>query len=613
MAEIQQYFYTRLPKDQSPRNKYGFQSVFVPEKFQDRSFILELESRIHFPEYDTFEEKSVVFYRDIDGAKHLVIFWMRLLPDARDEQGRGGIFMVQGYIVPPEIHQMVQRPLTLLYGVLEKYLFIDREDALNSPLADREAGLIKPLVLSADDMALLSQEEPGGELQLWEKQLLSFMIKQTRGEMEDWVLALKGDPKPVESVLNKLAGFMPSEVREQVGWDPAFDGGKIFFSPFKTFGYSKAEPVTGRPMIFDLATLSFLDSSLFHRLLSMDDPFDRYINSRLTTETTQEQIDATYKMATSLMQGIGVPEGMVLEGDFAELIDELARNYLETAVVPLTKGAWASRLKNALSLQEVCELLNLKLEASKLAAGLEKTIIAQGIVPVMVEWELPKGIVAKGTPRLQMLNCMWTEQEPQATSLRKIPQPGLLEAFRLFAATPLVKKKWFFPLLAQFPGVFHRMVEDTSFREITVKWLNKQVPRSHRPMKEELVNFMLNQNRLDHLAKEDRDWNVLLEDFIRETRYSDKELKKALAIAEKTGLSPQKSPLLDAYAFPKEDMPAYISRNDELRSRFSHALIIAHDYSRKELRKLGFSDSEITRAIRWRKGIVNKIRTLLGH
>ncbi len=613
MPHIQQYFYTRLQKEQSPHNKYGFQSVFVPEKYPDRGFILELESRIHFPEYDTFEEKSAVFYREIEGETHLVIFWMRLLPDARDEQGRGGIFMVQGFIVPPEIHHRVQRPLSLLYGLLDKYLFIDREDALNSPLSDLKTGFIKPLELSKAEMAKLDQEDAGAEMELWEKQLLSFWVKQTRGDMEDWTMAIKGDPRPVEQLLNHLAGFMPTEIREKSGWDPAFDGGKIFFSPFKTFGFSKAEPVTGRPLIFDLASKSFLDSSLFHEMLSPNDPFDRFINSRLTTASLQSEIDDVYRLGFSLMKGNGVPEGMRLEGDYAELIDELARNYLESAVVPLTKGAWAGRLKVALTLDEVCELLNERLQAEKLAAGLEKTIISQGVTPSMVEWELPKGIVAKGTPRLKFLNVMWTQEEPELRMVKAINPPQLLEAFQLWARTDLKKKKWFFPLLAKFPGVFHRMVEETAFRELSLKWLHKRVPRSHRPMKEELVDFMLNYQRLNHLEKDDADWNVLLEDFVRETKYSDKELRKALAIAEKTGLSPSKSPLLDAFAFPKDDIPSYITNNEEFRERLSHALIIAHDYSRKELKKMGFSAGEIVRAIRYRKGILQKIRTLLGH
>lgn len=610
MAQIHQYIYTRLRKEESPRNKHGFQSAFIPEAHSDRSFILELESRIHFPEYDTFSEKNVVFYREIEGKTYLVILWMRLLPDARDEQGRGGIFMVQGFIVPPEVHHIVKRPLTLMQ-LLEKHLFFDREDVMNSPLTDKEKGFIGPVELSAEDLDGL--EEAGQSLEVWEKQLMSFVFKQVRGELDDWTLALKGEPGPVEETFNRLAGFLPTEVREKIGWDPAFDGGKIFFSPFKMFGYTKAEPVTGQPLIFDLATKTYLDSSILHQLLSQDHPFDRYIDKVLSPETPQSETDDTYRLAMSLASGEGVPEGMTLGGDFAQAIEPLARGYLEQAAAQKVKRAWAFDLKEALEYSLVCDLLNARLTDSLLAVGFEQTIIKQGLTPARIPEGLPESLVQKGPPRLQLLNAMWTEEEPPLDIVKAIGPPAMLEAFRLMGTTNLVKKDWFFELLGHFPGVFDRMFEEQRFSEIATKWLQKQAPRSHRKLAEPLVKFMVQNKRLGFVASKDRDWNALAEEFLREGSYTEKELKQMVRAADKAGLDPEKSPILNAFAFPEGEIPNVVRRNEDLRSRFAQALVVCHDASRKELAKMGFAKGEIRRAIGFRKGILSKLKTLLGH
>lgn len=610
MAQIHQYIYTRLRKEESPRNKHGFQSAFIPEAHSDRSFILELESRIHFPEYDTFSEKNVVFYRELDGKTYLVILWMRLLPDARDEQGRGGIFMVQGFIVPPEVHHKVKRPLTLM-KLLEKHLFFDREDVMGSPLANRETGLIGPVEVSAEELEGL--EEPGEELETWEKQLMSFIFKQVRGELDDWTLALKGEPSPVEDTFNRLAGFLPTEVREKIGWDPAFDGGKIFFSPFKMFGYSKAEPVTGRPLIFDLSTKTYLDSSPLHMLMSQDNPFDRYIDAVLKPDTPQEETDYAYRLGMSLASGEGVPEGMTLQGEFAGAITALARGYMEQDAGRMVNRAWAFDLKEALDYGMVMDLLNSRMTDSLLAVGFERTIIKQGLTPARIPDPLPEGLIKVGPPRLQLLHAMWTEEEPQMDVVKAIGPPARLEGFRLMATTDLAKEDWFFEMLVKFPGELDRMVDDKPFGEIARKWLAKQAPKPYRKLAPALVRYMISAKELNFMAKADRDWDGLVERFLRNGGYDEKELKQVVRSATRSKLNHEAYPLLVAYAFPNGTLPDVIRRNEDYRGRYAQALVICHDASRKELRAMGFNKSEIRRAVSFRKGLLSQIKTLLGH
>lgn len=610
MPQINQYVYTRLRKEESPRGKHGFQSAFIPEAHPDRSFILELESRIHFPKYDTFSEKNVVFYRELDGQAYLVVLWMRLLPDARDEQGRGGIFLVHGFIIPPELHHRVKRPLTLM-RLLEKHLFFDQEDVMNSPHVDLKTGIIKPIEFSYGDLDAL--DESGEPLEKWEKQLMSFIIKQSNGELDDWTLALKGEPSPVEVALNRLAGFLPTPIREKMGWDPAFDGGKIFFSPFKVFGYSKEEPVTGRPLMFDLGTKTYLDNSPLHMLLTQDNPYDRYIDLVLRPDTEQAEIDKTYQLATSLAKGDGVPQGMVLKGPFAEVIEGIARGYLEDAAAKLAPRAWAFDLKQGIDYPLVCDLLNSRMTESLLAIGFEKAIIKLGLTPARLTESLPPELVKKGPPRLVLLDAMWTEKEPPLDLLKAISPPEMLEAFKLMATTDLVKKDWFYELLAKFPAVFDRMMEGQPFGGTARGWLSKQVPKSHRKLAPTLVEFMVRAKRLGFIALPDRDWNTLVEEFLREGDYSPKELRDMVRAADRSGLDPAKSPILNAFAFPEGEIPEIVRRNDGLRGRYAQALVICHDASRKELRAMGFSKPEIRRAVQNRSGFLSRVKTMLGH
>jgi|GEM_PF-5247074 len=610
MAKIQQYVYTRLQKERSPREKHGFQSVFLPEAFHERGFILELESRIHFPKYDTFSEKNVVFYQELDGEPHLILLWMRLLPELRDEQGRGGIFMVHGFIVPPEVHRMARRPVTLM-KLLEPYLFLDIEDAMNSPLADHKTALIQPIEL---DMAEVwkGAEAGMGRLGIWERQLLSFIYKQVRGEMDDWTLALKGHPEEVQNVMDHLSGYLPNEIREKLGWDPAFDGGKVFFSAFKIFGFSRVEPVTGRPLFFDLETQTFLDSSLSHKLLVNDRPFDRFIKSNTQADTSQEEIEHAYALSSSLYEGKGVPKGMRLEGDFADSIQDLIRPFFEHLAGAQVPQAWARVMRDTLDYQTICQTMNGQMDLPLLGICLERTIVALPVTPKRIEDALKDELVEKGPPRLQLLHTMWTEKPASKDLIHAIPPNSLLEAFRIMATTKLAKEDWFFRLLAEYPVLFSNTLSDPDFYVHAKKWLSKQVPKPYRSVRSLLVDYMMETGQLGEMKQEKPDWNLLLEQYLSDGNYNRKGVKAIVDTASDLEFNVSKYPLLHAFTFPGDKIPAGISINANRRQRMAQAMVICHDFGVKVLKEMGFSKPEIQMALSQRKGIFSKIKSLIG-
>lgn len=610
MAKIQQYVYTRLSKERSPRGKLGFQSVFLPEAWHERGFILELESRIHFPKYDTFSEKNVVFYQDLGGVPHLILLWMRLLPELRDEQGRSGIFMVHGFIVPPEVHRLARRPVTLM-KLLEPYLFLDIEDAMNSPLADHETALIQPVEVDTSNM--WQGVEAGMEqIGLWERQLLSFIYKQVQGELDDWTLALKGHPEEIQKVMDHLAGYLPNDIREKVGWDPAFDGGKVFFSAFKTFGYSRVEPVTGRPLFFDLETKTFLDSSLSHQLLVNERPFDRFLRNNLKPETPQEEIEQAYALSASLYAGKGVPPGMQLQGGFADSIQDLSRTYFENLATEHVPHAWAMAMREALDYETICQAMNGQMGLPLLGICLERTIVAFGVTPSKMGESLSDDLVKKGTARLELLHTMWTEEPPAKDLIHAIPPNSLQEAFRIMATTKLAKEDWFFRLLAEYPVLFSRTLSDPDFYVHAKKWLTKQIPKSHRGSRNLMVEYMMQTGQLGEMKQDKPEWNLLLEQYLSDGNYNRKELKAVVETVSDLQFNASKYPLLHAFTFPGDKIPGAIGMNANRRQRMAYAMVICHDFGPKVLTEMGFSRQEVGMAMGQRKGIIGKIKSLLG-
>ena len=101
--KIHRYIYTRLTKDLSPTGKNGFQSAFLPGDLLGSKEVLEIESHIHFPEaLET--DNSTVFYKQVKGELYLVMLILRALPEVRDEHGRGGAFLCEGFLIEVMLH-----------------------------------------------------------------------------------------------------------------------------------------------------------------------------------------------------------------------------------------------------------------------------------------------------------------------------------------------------------------------------------------------------------------------------------------------------------------------------------------------------------------------------
>ena len=144
--KIHRYIYTRPTKDLSPTGKGGFQSAFLPGDLLASKEVLEIESHIHV--HDGLKEKgdSTVFYKQIKGEFFLVLLLLRPLSDVKDEHGRGGAFLCEGFMVA----EKDWRPMNViseLRDLVAPHRFASLTDLLSSPDVDTKAGKIKDLEL----------------------------------------------------------------------------------------------------------------------------------------------------------------------------------------------------------------------------------------------------------------------------------------------------------------------------------------------------------------------------------------------------------------------------------------------------------------------------------
>ncbi|HHG86642.1 MAG TPA: hypothetical protein ENJ82_17975, partial [Bacteroidetes bacterium] len=247
---IHQYIYTRLPKAHSAQGKDGFQAAFVPPNFLTAAELLALESRIHFPTNPTFSEKWLAFFQEIEHQQYLVLFFLKSLPLEKDSLGREGNFLCQGFFLPEKCWQIYPSPLALL-PFLEGQCLHSLQAVLASPKTFPETGIIAPLAVKMADLPKPPHEMGGLEphvVSLW-RALRGLNEKSGTG----FSLVLKGPALAVTRALAGAHALLPAAQRPGLGWDSAFDGGRIHFSPFRVFGYAQNAPQTGRPIGLDLA------------------------------------------------------------------------------------------------------------------------------------------------------------------------------------------------------------------------------------------------------------------------------------------------------------------------------------------------------------------------
>jgi hypothetical protein len=408
MPAIEQYIYTRLSAADSPHKTTGFQSAFLPAGLKGKLQAVSLEAHIHFPEVVGFVDKRVVFWLDIAHETWQVILFVQSLPEVRDEFGRGGVYLAHAFLIPPSLWVKYRNPLRLSH-LLEDYRFKGLDAMLSSPLVDRKAGTIAaidPGVYPADDEEPITPPHHARD-----RMALALVYRMALGQAQDSSLVFKGTPRQAEAFFTKMLSFLPAALKGRLGWDSAFDGGKLFFSPFRLVAYAGLPPVMGYQALLNphQDKLIFADEAQAE-LVQPFDPYSRWLAACDDGRYAAGEMEVAYAQSQALTLRLPFPPGAA-SPCFAKVNVGAIREWISEATDPMLSKPWRKAFAEHLPDSALIRLAVAGFSDEALAAATASTILAGHLTPQKFPVAPYASLLGCREPRLRVLATMWTKGE----------------------------------------------------------------------------------------------------------------------------------------------------------------------------------------------------------
>jgi hypothetical protein len=609
--KIHQYIYTRLSKHDSPWDKAGFQSAFLPKEFPDRSNAIDLESFIHRPEGDSFASKHVVFWKEFKGELYQVIYFLDDLPGETDEFGRGGIFMCHGFLIPSAVWKRYRRPLALA-SELEAYRYHSIEALLDSPYVDTDLGTIAPVELDEDDLAAPSvRANPLSETESQILNVLAGLAMDREGGPRH--LVIKGAPWQVEKLLDRVFAYLPEPARTALGWDSGFDGGKMQFSPFKIFGYDEMEPVTGNPIRLDLDTGGFEPGEFGAKALEAPDAFTRWMGSCLEVEQTWVYLDQMGLLAEKLEKREAIPAGLPFDGCFATanavLVQDSFLAGLESTWIP----AWLELLVAENPPEKQLKALLSGFAAADLSGMLENAILRQKIRPAAIAKAPPASAVAAGSPLLQQLATMWSSDPLDPASVQHLSPGDRQDWLRLASGSPLADSPHFVELVLAEKEALPNLKREPAIRARLESHFEARLYPQLKPLSRAMMDQLMEKEPVEVLGESTPDWLRVLEHYLATLGIPLQDIRNAAALREQISADKLRNyPFLEACLYPAGNVAARLG-DYKLRAACLRVLIHGLNMQERALRDLGFEREEITDINPDAGGLLGKVRKLFGN
>ena len=590
--KIHQLLYTKAAKADSPWNKNGYQTLGYPVDFMTRKEVLEIENLIHFPGQDIFEEKRVVFYQTIKGADYLVILYLRSLPDTKDEFGRAGMFIAHGFLFPEEVWKTLSGPLDLAPG-LDQYVVRSREDAFAYDKWDQKTGNLAPIEIP-DEVISARTAPPPPQMGDTSKQLFFILYKIAMGVNKDLALIIRGNPAQVETVLNQLFAKMPSVLKSKLGWDSGFDGGKIFFSKLRVFGFSDLTPTTGSPILFNLERNAFTQDEKFQRFSSPGSWFERWVARSTAGHFPVAIMDRMYELSEFLDSRNHMPP--TLE-DIPEEFITSNRNELIQLFEQKAKGLlpdpWYKEVSTHMDPNWILESLLQLVPSTRVAEGLEKTILGKSLDPSGVKAKFPKQTLGVGSNTLQLIGKVWEKEKLEFKDYERLKPEEPAPFFKWLANSKWSQKDWVFMLISHVPEMFAQLSENPAFRADVEEWAVKQIGKPFKGLARPMAKQMIRDGKLADLVKGSLDWVPLLDNFLRALDWTPREAEKIVNLGKRLKINRPECNLFNSFVNPGDYIDSEISGSPGLRERYMASLIQNHGYKEKDLLNMGWDPNEV--------------------
>ena len=602
--KIHRYIYTRLTKDLSPTGKNGFQSAFLPGDLLGSKEVLEIESHIHFPEaLET--DNSTVFYKQVKGELYLVLLILRALPEVRDEHGRGGAFLCEGFLIGEKDWRQMNT-VAELRELVQTHRFPSLEALLSSPDVDTLAGKIKDLDLpfEPNQGRRLDEEEdePAAEL-------LMAVYHVAHTQNRELAIVLQGSPAEVSEIFEICSTFMPDSLRTSVAWDDAFDGGKIFFSPLRIFGYTDQPPVTGRPAMFSgRGTKVKWPDAEIAAFGQPSDPFSNWLLEVCVNPVSRQLLNAMYTLSQAMVSKS--PTGPDMQSDpLFELVNRDAiGNLFESGLLPQLGAKWTAQLKDATNYHDqlICWMRGYPIH--EITEGLQWAILSKEISPEMIADAPNAKIVGQGSPTLQLLAGMWTQKFPSEEMLSQIPEGQQSEALGVILRHGDHKSLTFLPALAAMRKSISSLPREPKIVENLGYYIQTKIPAKYLDFKVGLVATVIELADYDCLADGEIDWLMHLNRWLALTGGNEESWKAAKRLGKTEDFT--QYPNIRAFALGTS-LPLELERKGKGRFGLISALVKVHGMKMDELMDMGFFKAEIEEA-GGKAGILNRIKRLFG-
>lgn len=403
--QIHQYIYTRLSAAESPHKVAGFQSAFVPEGLVGKLQPVNLEAHIHLPSLVGFVEKRVVFWEEIDHEAWQVILFIEALPEVRDEFGRGGAFMCHGFLIPPVLWQRYRSPLRIAH-LLEQFRIRSVQALLSSPLVDRKKGTIQgidPGVYPPDD-----EEQLLPPTEAHERAALALLYRIGSKAAKESSLVYKGSPKQAEAFFARMFALLPTGLKAKLSWDSAFDGGKLFFSPFRVVAYSAIPPVTGYQAVLipSQRCIDYADEEQA-TLIQPFDAYSHWLEHCADASFAPATVNAVYALSVAIRDRLPY-NGNRVSRCFARVNEPLIRAWLLEGTDPMLSKEWRVAFAEHLSVANLQALAEGSFSDEALARATADTILNGKLLPSNFKVGPYAPLQGCKEARLRVLSTMWT-------------------------------------------------------------------------------------------------------------------------------------------------------------------------------------------------------------
>ena len=392
---VYRMIYTRLNPEDSPWGKRDFHTVCYSTEFIRDKDLYEFERRIYFDPSEGIAQKYVVFFLEVHAQTCCVMLDVRNLPEDRDNFGRAGLFLVQGFVFPPEIWQQVANPNAFI-PFMQQHCFANRQELLASGAIDMKTGHIAcvPLTLPASAHQLPPLRSA------FEQELFQLMYWHAQAKAQP--LLVEGKWQDVHDLLSRLVAYLPNALKRQIAWDPAFDGGAVAHSPIAIVGYQAAQPPAVNPIVIDLASHHIANRPT----LPPPDAFLNWVLHCHEQITHKHQLEEMFALSEFLhARASRAPDMQACDACFVAVNTAFIESKYAKTVTTRFDAKLAAQIEPFLTPPVKLRLLMSDFPAHQIAEFAEQAILNRQLT--RKDLPIPQELKAHGSPVLRAIFNIW--------------------------------------------------------------------------------------------------------------------------------------------------------------------------------------------------------------